>query len=70
MNATDLVKDLCAEIRTLTSDLDVANYRNKQLKEERATLEETIKVLNDTNSMLEAENKTLKLKIDDMSEEF
>lgn len=77
MKATELVKDLCAEIRTLSSDLDIANYRNENSKTEKVALEETIKLLNDTVDMLnkeiaslKEENKTLKLKIDDMSKEF
>ena len=66
MNATALVKDLCAEIRTLASDLEMANYRNEKLKDEREYLEADIKFLKETVEALKDENKALKEKIEEL----
>lgn len=77
MDANEIVKGLCAEIRTLESDLSYAKYTIEKLNNDIAGLEEHNRRVEEENNGLKdavkglhEENKTLKLKIDDMSKEF
>lgn len=59
MNAVDIVVELVGRINSLKIDLDVANHRNRQLKEEMD------KLVTDNNTKAE-EIEALKKKIEDL----